>query len=206
MSPRSEAGAIVLVGGRSSRMGAPKLGLDFGGVPMLTRIVVELKRRFDEIVIVAAPPESSAPSRIDTPGVKIIHDDTAFGGPLDALRRGLIALEHDAGFACSCDLPLLNVYVADALVGMLEDFDAVIPEIGGMLQPMHAVYRKRCADAIATLAATGEKRMTANASAVNARRVGETELRALDPDLRSFFNVNTPEDYARALELAHLPH
>jgi molybdenum cofactor guanylyltransferase len=184
-------------------MGAPKLALDFGGVPLLTRIVVELRRRFDEIVIVAAP-ESSAQSRFDIPGVKIIHDQTAFGGPLDALRRGLIALEHEAGFACSCDLPLLNAHVADALVAMLDDFDAVVPEIGGMLQPLHAVYRKRCANAIGKLAATGEKRLTANASAVNARRVGEVELRALDPDLRSFFNVNTPEDYARALELANL--
>ena len=42
-------------GGRSSRMGQPKAALDFGGMPLLTRIVVELKRRFDEIVIVAAP-------------------------------------------------------------------------------------------------------------------------------------------------------
>ena len=88
------------------------------------------------------------------------------------------------------------------VVAMLDEFDAVIPEVGGMLQPLHAVYRKHCANAIASLEASGEKQLTANANAVNARRVGELELRALDPELSSFFNVNTPEDYQRALKLA----
>ncbi len=201
---RSEAGAIVLVGGRSSRMGTPKMALDFGGTPLLTRIVTELKRRFDEIVIVAAPDLSTRPP-VPIAGVTVIHDEEAFQGPLEALRRGLLALDHDVAFACSGDLALLNAYVADALVSMLEDFDAVIPEVGGKLQPLHAVYRKRCASSIGALSANGEKRLTANANAINARRVPEHELLALDPGLRSFFNVNTPEDYARALELAGLP-
>jgi molybdopterin-guanine dinucleotide biosynthesis protein A len=203
VSVADEAGAIVLVGGQSSRMGQPKAALDFGGVPLLTRIVIELKCWFDEIVIVAAP-ESAGQRRVEIPGLKIVHDETAFAGPLDALRRGLNALEHEVAFACSCDLPLLNSDVAADLVGMLDDFDAVIPEVGGRLQPLHAVYRKRCANAIASLADSGEKRLTASAGAINAKRVGEHELRRLDPELNSFFNVNTPEDYQRALKMAGL--
>ncbi len=203
MSLANEAGAIVLVGGQSSRMGRPKAALDFGGVPLLTRIVIELKRRFDEIVIVAAPEPEWQP-RIEIPGLKIVHDETAFAGPLDALRRGLNALDRDVAFACSCDLPLLNSDVAAGLVAMLDDFDAVIPEVGGKLQPLHAVYRKLCANALAALAASGEKRLTANAGALNARRVGERELRTTDPQLSSFFNVNTPDDYQRALKMAGL--
>lgn len=184
-------------------MGQPKAALDFGGIPLLTRIVIELKRRFDEIVIVAAP-ESAGHARVEIPGLKIVHDEAAFAGPLDALRHGLNALDRDVAFACSCDLPLLNSDVAADLVAMLDDFDAVIPEVGGKLQPLHAVYRKLCANAIAALAASGEKRLTANAGAVNARRVGERELRTIDPQLSSFFNVNTPEDYQRALKMAGL--
>jgi molybdopterin-guanine dinucleotide biosynthesis protein A len=203
VSVADKAGAIVLVGGQSSRMGEPKAALDFGGIPLLTRIVIELKFWFDEIVIVAAP-ESEGQPRVEIPGLKIVHDESAFAGPLDALRRGLNALDHDIGFACSCDLPLLNSDLAAELVGMLDDFDAVIPEVGGKLQPLHAVYRKRCANAIASLAASGEKRLTANATAINARRVGEDELKRLDPELNSFFNVNTPEEYQRALKMAGL--
>ena len=198
-----EAAAIVLVGGRSSRMGQSKAALDFGGVPLLTRIVIELKRRFDEVVIVEAP-ASAGRARIEIVGAKIVHDEAAFEGPLDALRRGLDAIEHPVGFACSCDLPLLNADVAAALVAMLDGFDGVIPEVGGKIQPLHAVYRKRCARAIELLVAGGEKRLTAVAGVLNARRVDEDESRKSDPQLWSFFNVNTPQDYRRALEVAGL--
>jgi molybdenum cofactor guanylyltransferase len=196
-----EAGAIVLAGGRSSRMGKPKALIDFGGVALLTRVVSELKHRFDEIVIVAAPVSEEFP-RIEIPGLKLVHDETPFAGPLDALRRGLDALDQEIAFACSCDLPLLNAEVAARLVAMLDDFDAVIPEVGGKFQPLHAVYRKRCASAIEALAARGEKRLSAIVDAVNAKRIGEGELRKIDPELRSFFNVNTPEEYRKALRLA----
>lgn len=182
-------------------MGRPKAALDFGGVPLLTRIVIDLKRRFDEIVIVAAPLSAGQP-RIEIPGLKIVHDETAFAGPLDALRRGLDALDHGVAFACSCDLPLLNSDVAVKLVAMLDDFDAVIPEVGGKLQPLHAVYRKQCARAIEALGPSGEKRLTEATRSINARKVDEAELRKIDPELRSFFNVNTPDDYQHALKLA----
>src|SRR5258707_13960396 len=130
-------------------MGQPKAALDFGGIPLLTRIVIELKWWFDEIVIVAAP-ETAGQPRIEIPGLKIVHDEAAFGGPLDALRRGLDAIDHDVAFACSCDLPLLYSDVAAVLVAMLDEFDAMIPEGRGMLQPRHAVERKHCANSIAT--------------------------------------------------------
>ena len=182
-------------------MGRPKAALDFGGVPLLTRVVNELKRRFDEIVIVAAS-ASEGELSIEIPGLKLIHDETAFAGPLDALRRGLDALDHEVAFAGSCDLPLLNADVAARLVAMLDDFDAVIPEVGGKIQPLHAVYRKRCARAIETLQARGETRLSPIVDAINVKRIGEGELRKVDPELRSFLNVNSPEDYQKALKLA----
>jgi molybdopterin-guanine dinucleotide biosynthesis protein A len=199
----NEAGAIVLVGGQSSRMGRPKASLDFGGVPLVTRIISELKKRFAEIVIVAAP-ESNASLQINFSGIKVIRDEIAFAGPLDGLRHGLDALDHEVAFASSCDLPLLNSDVAADLLTMLDDFDAVIPEVGGKLQPLHAVYRKSCASAFKALAAAGEKRLTFAVRSINARIVDEASVRNLDPQLNSFFNVNTPEDYHRALELVGL--
>jgi molybdenum cofactor guanylyltransferase len=197
------AGAIVLAGGRSSRMGLSKASLDFGGVPMLVRIITELRRRFAEIVVVAAPESEGVLPSIPQ-GVLLLRDQTPFQGPADALRRALEAISSDAAFACSCDLPLLDADVAAAIVAMLGDFDAAIPIVGEKLQPLHAAYRKRCARAIAAMGARGESRLSAIAEAVNARRVEERELRKIDPELRSLFNVNTPDDFKRALELAGL--
>jgi molybdenum cofactor guanylyltransferase len=188
-------------------MGRPKATLDFAGVPLIERIVAELRKSFTEIVIVAAP-ESADAARFDLAGVKVIRDETAFGGPLVALAHGLesvgVANEHqiDAVFACSCDLPLIRAEVAALLVGMIADYDAVIPEVGGRLQPLHAVYRKReAAAAMRALAARGEMRLVAIVDAIRTRRVGEEGLRGIDPELRSFFNLNTAADYAEALRL-----
>ena len=200
MSPIVAASAIVVAGGRSSRMGRPKAALDFAGVPLLTRIISELKRRFAEIVVVAAP-ESEDSLQIDVPAIRTIRDETPFRGPSDALRRGLDAVTNEIAFACSCDLPLLDSDVAAAIVAMLGDFDAAIPIVGERLQPLHAAYRKRCASGLAALAMRGESRLIAIADTVNTRRISENDVRVLDPQLHSFFNVNTPDDCAKALSL-----
>jgi len=182
-------------------MGRPKATLEFGGRPLLQVLVDRLSAKFQEIVVVAAP-EFQLQGNIDLCGAKIIHDEVAFAGPLGALEHGLGAIRNDRAFVCSCDLPFLDAGVASAMVGMIGDFDAVIPNVGGMLQPLHAAYRTRCMGILASMAARGEKRLTAIVDAARVKIMNEPELRALNPELRSFFNVNTPTDYARALAMA----
>src|ERR1017187_5161304 len=129
MSSMVAASAIVLAAGPRSPMGRPKAAPAFGGVPLLKRIISEPERRFAEIVVVAAP-ESEDSLQIDLPAIKVVRDETAYQGPLDALRRGLDAVSNEIAFACSCDLPLLDSDVAAAIVAMLADFDAAIPIVG----------------------------------------------------------------------------
>jgi molybdenum cofactor guanylyltransferase len=194
------ASAIVLAGGRSARMGEPKATLRFGNITLIERTVIELARAFDDIVVVAAP-ESEA---IELPAlgtVTIMHDENAYQGPVGALARGLLAVRHELAFAGSCDLPLLRAEVASWLMSLVGDFDAVIPMIGKRLQPLHAVYRRRCAEALDAMLSRGEHRLSGVAEGVNARIVSEDEYRRADPDVLSCFNINTPEDYARAVKL-----
>ncbi len=96
---------------------------------------------------------------------------------------------------------MLSAFVAAELCSMIGDYDAVIPEVSGMTQPLHAVYRKRCAVAVEKLIAAGERRAVAIADAVKVRRVGEHALRLLDPGLLTFFNINTPDDYRAAVQM-----
>jgi molybdenum cofactor guanylyltransferase len=200
MPPATHASAIILAGGRSSRMCKPKAALDFGGKSILERIVEELAPRFDDLIIVAAP-ESGENFSIQIPRARIIRDETAFAGPLDALGRGLVAARDDIAFACSCDLPMLKSSVAVELCSLIGERTAAIPLVDSRLQPLCAAYRKSAADSIARLVASGEQRLIALADALDARRVTEDELRRVDPTLASFMNVNTPDDYARALKL-----
>lgn len=178
-------------------MGSPKAELKFGAQTLLERTISELVSSFNDLVVVAAPAGLGNAGE----SVTIIRDAHEYEGPLPALARGLRAIRNDAAFVCSCDLPLLNREVAQSLCAMLDRYDAVIPEIAGLAQPLHAVYRKRCAAAIDTMVARGEKRLTRIVESLSARHVDENELRSVDPELRSFLNVNTPEAYQRALRL-----
>lgn len=195
------ASAIILAGGRSSRMGQAKATLRFGNLTLIERTISELARAFDDIVVVAAP-ESEA---IEIPALgaatTIVRDDDAYQGPAGALARGLRAARHELAFACSCDLPMLRSEVAAWMLSLADGYDAVIPRVDGRLQPLHAVYRRRCARALDAMIARGEHRVGAIADAVNARVVSEAEYRGADPDALSCFNINTPEDYARAAKL-----
>jgi molybdopterin-guanine dinucleotide biosynthesis protein A len=185
-------------------MGRDKAALPFGSVTILERIVAELERHFEEIIVVAAPAaiaQSSASAGFHLrPRVTLLHDNAPYRGPVEALARGLEHAGDPIVFACSCDLPLVNGRVATALCAMLAGYDAVIPEIAGRLQPLHAVYRRATAGAaLHAMQAEGERRLTALALRLRVRRVGEAELRPLDPDLLSLLNVNTPEEYSKAL-------
>ena len=182
--------------------GTDKAFLKLGGATLIERTVVELAGAFDDIVVVAAP-ESEAIELPSLGGATIVHDDNAYQGPVGALARGLRAARHDLAFACSCDLPMLRMEVASWLISLIgERDDAVIPRVGERLQPLHALYRRRCADRLDAMLARGERRLSTIADAVNARIVSEAEYRRADAEALSCFNINTREDYARAKALA----
>jgi len=193
------ASAIILAGGRGARMGQPKATLRFGEVTLIERTVSELARAFDDIVVVAAP-ESEAIELPPLGAATIVHDDDAYQGPVGALARGLRAARHELAFACSCDLPMLRAEVAVWMLSLVGEFDAVLPQVDGRLQPLHAAYRRRCAGALDAMLARGEHRLSAVADAMSARIVPDAEYRRADPDALSCLNINTPEDYVRAMK------
>jgi len=95
--------AIVLAGGKSSRMGRPKSLLLFDGEPLIAQILRNLKNEFAEIIVVAAPDQELPPL-----SVKLIRDDLPFQGPVGGMYYGLQAMSAEIGFVTSCDAPFLN--------------------------------------------------------------------------------------------------
>jgi molybdenum cofactor guanylyltransferase len=206
--------AIILAGGRSSRMGQAKAALSFGATTIIDRLIRELlgqsdEVRFDEILVVAAPlaEERFPANELLRPWlgqIRLLRDEAAFAGPVPALIQGLSAARNPIAFACSCDLPSLRASVAHGLCEMIGNFDAAVPMIAGRSQPLCAAYRCNVAKEIEGIARTGESRLSSIVDQLNLRRVREAELRRIDPDLRSFLNLNTREDYERALAIAEL--
>lgn len=190
---------ILLVGGRSSRMGRPKPWLDLDGVPLLARVVERARAWTDEVVLVAARDQPLPP--LGTPAPRVVHDVRPDEGPLPALALGLGAVRTEWALALGCDAPL----VRDAVVARLAaertaEVDAVVPVWDDRPQPLVALYRARLAPTLAALAATGERRLHVVAAGARVRRIPADALRALDPGGESFASVNTPEEFARAAD------
>lgn len=204
------AGAILLVGGRSSRMGRAKAALDWHGEPLAARVARVLARSVGggPVVAVAAPGQEVP--RLPA-GVALAFDPSEDAGPLQALAVGLEALagRAEVAFASSVDAPLLHARFVQAVLGALGDGDdAAVPVAHGHRQPLAAAYRLGLADVADELLAAGERGLGALLDAARTRFLDEDALRrrgdlaTVDPALDALRNVNTPEEYEAALRSA----
>jgi molybdopterin-guanine dinucleotide biosynthesis protein A len=176
-------------------MGRDKATLPFGRETLLQRVVRRVGEAVEEVVVVARPGQELPP----LPGsVRIARDEVLDQGPLGGLAPGLAASGADAVYATACDVPFLEAAVVDLLFERLGDADAVVPEAEGHLHPLAAVYRVRVRPLVEELLASGRLRPAFLFDRVPTVRVGEDDLRAVDPDLSTLENLNTPEAYEAA--------
>jgi len=189
-----DASAIVLAGGKSSRMGRPKASLLFDGEPLLVHIVRALSHQFSEIVVVAAPSQE-----LPFVPAMVVRDQVAHQGPVGGLCYGLTATGSEVSFVTSCDVAFLNARLIWYLLSRIPDCDVVVPHWQQRLQPLHAVYRRSVLPLLEGQLERGELRPVHLFDRVRTCTVGEDEIRRFDPHGSSFLNMNTPADYQEAL-------
>ena len=201
----SDAAAIVLAGGRSSRMGSPKAALDWHGSTLLRRVTGIVARSVDGPVIVVSAPGQALPA-LDG-AVEIVTDDREGRGPVQGIAAGLAAIGDRAeiAYVSSTDVPLLHpAFVSAVLKALGDDVDVVLPEVGGYRQPLSAAYRVDLLGTIDDLIAADrmrpaflfERSRVLHLTEPDLLKIGALER--LDPNLRSVSNLNEPADYERA--------
>jgi molybdenum cofactor guanylyltransferase len=188
--------AIILAGGKSSRMGRPKALLPFGNEPLIAHLVRTLERSFNSVVVVAAPDQELPLLR-----AKVVRDEVAYQGPVGGIYYGLKAAIGTAAFVTSCDAAFLSLPLISLLRSQILNYDVVVPYWQARFQPLHAVYRRSVLPLLKQQLERGELRPIFLYDKVRTRKVGEEEVRRFDPEGLSFFNMNAPEDYAQALKL-----
>ena len=194
------AGGIVLCGGKSTRMGTSKALLPFGPESMLQRVV----RLLDEVVAPIVAVAAAGQTLPDLPPDVIVTRDEHEGrGPLEGLRAGLKALPAhvEAAYVTSCDVPLLVPGFVQQMLAFAHGYDIAVMEIDGFPHPLSAVYRRSTLPLVETLLAENRLRPVFLFDAVRTRRVRPEEMTA-DPELRTLWNLNTREDYEKALKTA----
>ena len=200
-STGSVSGAI-LAGGRARRFGgADKASLVIGGARIIDRQLAALSAVADDVRIVA-----NDPARYADLGVRVIVDAIADAGPLGGIYSALLDARHERVVVLACDLPfvtrgLLERLVAESLADTAAD--AIVPRSARGLEPLCALYTKRCAAPARARLERGALEVRGVLQDVRTRELGQDALAPYD-DGSLFKNVNTPHDHERARELVEL--
>ena len=184
---------IVLAGGRSSRMGTPKAGLEWHGSTLLRHVAGVVGSAAGPVIVVRAAGQEM-PTLPD--GVRVVEDAREGRGPLEGLRAGLRGLEPavEAAYVAAVDLPFLTPEaVRRALAALAEGVDAAVPRAGGRAHPLAAAYRATVLPVVDGLLAEGRARM--------GDLLERLDVAWLEEEPEALQNLNTPADYARARAL-----
>lgn len=189
---------MILAGGRGRRLGYKEKAL----IPIKGRTILEynldlLERLVDEVIISVRDDEQKCILVEYTGERTIIADHYTNVGPLAGILEGLKAADGEYVFITACDMPFLNPEVVEMLFKRAKGHDAAIPVWDNeMLEPLHAVYRNGPM-AIETEKAIKNGDKIALAPVFNLKDVvlvDMEDVRAIDPGLRTFININTQED------------
>ena len=187
MSEKGWAG-VVLAGGQSSRMGRDKALLPFNGKPLIARAIDILRPHVDELLIIGDP------NKYDGFGPLALADDSPGLGPLGGIMTALRYAWHDRLIILACDMPhVTDVFIEQLMTHYEDGIDAVVAQCDGHLEPLAAVYHRRCRAVFAAQLETGSLKLSDAIERVRTRYVqvcpGEE-----DWPVDLFRNVNAPSD------------
>lgn len=196
--PGQGVSIVILAGGQSRRLGTDKSLLELGGRSLLARTVDKLAVLSDDIVVVTNRQENYEHLALE---VRFVPDEQPGAGALMGVYSGLRAATYESALAVACDMPFLSIPLLRYMLPMSTSHDVVVPREGEFLEPLHAIYSKRCLRQMAALLAQGRKQIIAFFDDVDVRYVEAHEIARFDPHRLSFMNVNMPADWLLAQEL-----
>jgi molybdopterin-guanine dinucleotide biosynthesis protein A len=186
--------AVIMAGGDSRRMGQDKANLVLGERTLLQNVATTLQPLFAEVIVSVRQPRPE----IDLPQV---CDDPAHNGPLAGLAAALERATTPWIFVAACDMPFITPAVIEYLASQRAEYQAVVPVVGGHQQPLAAFYaRSSLVEVQACLHGKGKHSFHALLDTMRVCYVSEAQMQAVDPQLRSFFDLDTPQDFEAAQE------
>lgn len=188
-----EITGIILAGGESQRLGRNKALLELRGRSLLARVVARVRPLCTEVIVVGGPGVVAQVQR-----TRCVADIYPGHGALGGIHAGLQAARTEYNLVVACDMPFLNPDLVRYMIERLEGYDVVIPRLGGLSEPLHAIYSRNCLGPIEQILTQGGGRIISFFPQVRLRYIEASEVDRFDPLHRSFFNINTAEDWRRA--------
>jgi molybdopterin-guanine dinucleotide biosynthesis protein A len=189
---------VILSGGLAARYdGTEKALLRVSGIRILDRIYEIYRELFDEIILV-----TNSPEKFLEWDLLIVSDLFQIRSSLTGIHAGLFYMTNPYAFISACDTPFLKKEMVETVIGKIEaQIDIVIPETSAGFEPLCAAYSKRCLEAAQNHLEQKKLKITKTFRKSRIKTISEKALRKIDPELQSFFNINTPGDLKRAEEM-----
>jgi molybdenum cofactor guanylyltransferase len=185
---------VILAGGESRRFGSNKALADINGSRLIERVINLLSPIFEQLIIITNTPEEYSYLQLPT------HEDIIKGlGPIGGIYTGLEVIRDEAGFFVACDMPFIKAGLVRHIVEVRDDFQAVVPKIDWKMEALHSLYAKSCLPVIKELVGSGTHQIIKAFYKLRVRYLNEEEIRAHDPLMRSFVNVNSPDELLDAM-------
>ena len=168
----------------------------FNGKPLITYVIKSLEKVVDDIIIsVRDKAQEELLSSVLT-GYTYVSDVYENTGPLSGILSSLMVCRNEFCFIAACDMPFINENIVELLFKKSENHDAAIVHCeDGQLEPLHAVYKcKPMVFETRRAIKNGKTKILAPIHRIKVNYVEIEEIRKIDPDLKTFINVNTLED------------
>ncbi len=204
MNDQRQLSAAILAGGRSRRMGQDKALLEVEGRALIEYVIDVASSIADETLIVA-----SERPEYEKFGHRVVSNKFPQSGSLGGIYTAVSESACDYCLVLACDMPFINKDLVKFMAERPRDYDVLVPSLapersdqGGneTLETLHAIYSKSCMSAIERQLNAGVFKVIGFFSEVNVQKLSEEVVMQYDPKLLSFFNANTPEEFAWARE------
>jgi molybdopterin-guanine dinucleotide biosynthesis protein A len=180
---------VILSGGKNRRMGENKAFLPVNGERLIDRTVRLFHAVFKEVIIV-----TSSPSDYLDQDAVIATDILPEKGALGGIYTGLFYARYEYAFVAACDMPFMNRAFLEQMISQTTGYDIIVPAPPDGLQPLHAVYARRCLPVIRGLIERDRLKISGFYPGHRLLTISPEIIRSFDPEGRIFLNVNTPED------------
>lgn len=186
---------IILAGGESKRLnGVEKSSLSIGDQRIIERMMSVFTAIFEEIILVSNHPTT----HLEWDAV-IVKDIYPKRSSLTGIHTGLFYTQTEHAFIAACDIPFLRKDLVTAILRQVDsDVDLVLPRTKAGIEPLCAVYSRRCLQHVQNSLRKNQLKIRDLFGKFSVKEIPEAVLRKTDPDLLSFFNINTPSDLEKA--------
>ncbi|MEK7241425.1 MAG: molybdenum cofactor guanylyltransferase [Planctomycetota bacterium] len=197
--------AVILAGGKSSRMGQDKAFLKIGNRTIVEYQLQRLNPLFEELLL-----STNLPEKFAHLGLETVQDFIPDRGPLVGIYSSLLKARYSHLFAIACDMPFISPGLITYMKEDCKDYDVTVPETERGLEPLHAIYSKTCLPAMKEYVGKKDGKEPALSGAkgrvieffpqVKVRVVTKEEISRIPGGNEAFLNFNTMEEYRKQVD------